>query len=139
MAEILSFQNRLTGLLAVTCLLAVAFYLLRSKRLAAQYALVWIVSGLLMYLVLLWDWLPLTLTRLIGATNVSSTVFFFGFFLLIGLILELLVRISDASNKIRQLSQEVGLLKNELEDGRKIIGQPNLEDMGSTNPNPRPE
>ena len=115
MIGMLSLQNRVAGLLFCAGLLFITLLLIRSNKLSAQYAVIWIIAELTMFVLLLFDPVSLAIMRLIGATNASSTIFLLGFVLVIGVILELLIRVSEFSSKLRVVNQELGLLRERFE------------------------
>ncbi|HTO08954.1 MAG TPA: DUF2304 domain-containing protein, partial [Myxococcota bacterium] len=55
------------------------------------------------------------LTRAIGAWTPSSTMFFLGELFLVAICLNYAVRLSRASLSIKNLAQEVALLRTEIE------------------------
>ncbi len=59
------------------------------------------------------DGLLLTITRAIGAWTPSSTLFFFGELFLVAVCLHYAVRLSRLSLEVKNLSQEIALLKSE--------------------------
>jgi hypothetical protein len=67
------------------------------------------------------------LSRLLGAWTVSSTLFMLGELFLVAICLNYAVRISQASVHIRDLAQEVALLRQRLEQLEPGAGEPSLE------------
>jgi len=100
--------------ISVTLVVAV-LYLVRRRRLREEYTPIWIaVSAALLVLSLWLDGLRM-LTRAIGAWTPSSTMFFLGELFLVAICLNYAVRLSRASLSIKNLAQEVALLRAELE------------------------
>jgi len=97
-----------------TLLFAVLF-LVRRRRLREEYTPIWIaVSAALLLLSLRLDWLR-ALTRAIGAWTPSSTMFFLGELFLVAICLNYAVRLSRASLSLKNLAQEVALLRAEID------------------------
>lgn len=111
----ISMQNRFAGISLCVLLILVALYLLRKNKLSAEYSVIWILTGVLMTLFLVIDWIPFTIMRLVGATNPSSMIFMLGFILLIAIVLSLLVRGSELSVKLRLINQELALLRERFD------------------------
>jgi hypothetical protein len=95
-------------------LVAAVLYLVRRRRLREEYTPIWIaVSAALVFVSLRLDLLR-ELTRAIGAWTPSSTVFFLGELFLVAICLNYAVRLSRASLLIKNLAQEVALLRTEV-------------------------
>ena len=98
-------------------------YLVRRRRLREEYTPIWIAVSAALLVLSLWLQGLRMLTRAIGAWTPSSTMFFLGELFLVAICLNYAVRLSRASLSIKNLAQEVALLRAELEklarrDGR---------------------
>lgn len=101
--------------IAVSLILFVTvLWLVRRGSLREEYTPIWmgIATGLL--LVSLREGVLAWLTRAIGAWTQSTTVFFFGELCLVAVCLSYGVRLSRAGLQIKNLAQEVALLRTEL-------------------------
>jgi hypothetical protein len=100
-------------------LLIYVFELVRRRYLNEEYSIGWLAAGIVIFVLSIWrnilDWV----TRLIGGTYYTSTLFFFGILFLIMINLHFSVRVSGLSNMVRRLSQELALLKSEIEDYKR--------------------
>ena len=107
-----------TRLLAVACsflLFAAVLWLVRRRDLQEEYTPIWIVVAFSLFIVTIrLDWLH-ALTRALGAWTTSSTVFFLGEFFLVAICLNYAVRLSRASMRIKNLAQELTLLKAQVD------------------------
>ena len=89
--------------------------LIRKHQLLEQYSVIWLllaifsISIVWIYPAVVW------LTRLIDAGNTSSVILFFGIFTSLMLNMQLCIKISEHSQKIKNLIQENALLNHELE------------------------
>ena len=96
-------------------LVAAVLWLVRRRRLREEYTPIWVaVSGALVFLSLRLDVLR-ELTRAIGAWTPSSTVFFLGELFLVAICLNYAVRLSRAGLLIKNLAQEVAILRAQLD------------------------
>ena len=94
-------------------------YLVRRRRLREEYTPIWIaVSAALVFVSLRLDLLR-ELTRAIGAWTPSSTLFFLGELFLVAICLNYAVRLSRASLLIKNLAQEIALLRADVEKLRE--------------------
>lgn len=98
-------------------LLLVILELVRRRRLRVEYSWLWIASGVTIVLLILRYDLLIWLTGLVGAVIPTSTLFFFSVLYLALLSLEYAVRLSDLTRQVKELAQEVALLRAERRSG----------------------
>ena len=92
-------------------LIVVVLWLVRKRALREEYTPIWIaVSAALVFVSLRLDLLR-ALTRAIGAWTPSSTVFFLGELFLVTICLNYAVRLSRAGMQIKNLAQEIAILR----------------------------
>ena len=92
-------------------LIVVVLWLVRKRALREEYTPIWIaVSAALVFISLRLDLLR-ELTRAIGAWTPSSTVFFLGELFLVTICLNYAVRLSRAGMQIKNLAQEIAILR----------------------------
>ena len=89
--------------------------LVRRRRLKEEYSLLWLATGILLFILAMWYDLLKAITALIGAVLTSSTLFFFGIIFLILINLHFSIRISELTDRVKNLVQELALVKAELE------------------------
>jgi len=99
------------------------FEMVRKRRLLEQYSVIWLALGTIMLVLGLWYDALLFVTRLIGAGFTSSTLFFFGITICLLLNLQASFELSRNATHIKNLTQEVALLKHELEEKQKEMNQ----------------
>ena len=104
--------------LALSCsllLVSAVLWLVRRRSLREEYTPIWMGVALALVLVSVrLDWLY-ALTRAIGAWTPSSLVFFLGEVFLVVVCLNYAVRLSRTGVEIKNLAQEVALLRARLE------------------------
>jgi hypothetical protein len=103
-------------------LLLVIVELVRRRRLRVEYSWLWIASGLTIILVILRYDLLVRLTAFIGAAIPTSTLFFLSILYLTLLSLNYSVRLTGLTREVKELAQEVALLRAELEEGARHRG-----------------
>lgn len=94
-------------------LLAVIVELVRRRRLRVEYAWLWIAAGLTNLLLILRYDLLVALTEAVGAVIPTSTLFFLCILFLALLSLNYSVRLSELTRQVKELAQEVALLRAE--------------------------
>ncbi len=114
--------------LALTCsllLVSVVLWLVYRRGLREEYTPIWMGVALALVLVSVrLDWLYV-LTRAIGAWTPSSLIFFLGEVFLVVICLNYAVRLSRNGVEIKNLAQEIALLRARLErldPGERLAG-----------------
>jgi hypothetical protein len=106
-------------IIAGLSLLFIVIELVRRRKMLEQYSILWIVIGVCAATFL---WLyPLIqkLTVLIGAGYTTSTILFGAIFILLLIVLQLCVKLTEFSHNIKDLVQEISLLSDEIDTLRK--------------------
>jgi len=92
-------------------LLLVILELVRRRRLRVEYSWLWIASGCtIIFLIIRYD-LLIWLTELVGAAIPTSTLFFLCILYLALLSLNYSVRLTSLSQQVKELSQDLALLR----------------------------
>lgn len=111
-------ESDLTRLMAVSfsfLLVVTVLWLVRRRALQEEYTPIWMgVALALLILSLRSDWLH-AITRAMGAWTTSSALFFLGELFLVAICLNYAVRLSRASLRLKNLAQEVALLRAQME------------------------
>ncbi len=107
---------RVLALVFSISLASVGLWLVRRRTLRAEYTPIWMgVAVATLAIGINLDVLR-GLARVLGAWTISSTLFFLGEFFLIAICLNYAVRLSQAGTQIRELAQEVTLLRRRIDD-----------------------
>jgi hypothetical protein len=106
---------RALALASSLSLVAAVLWLVRRRSLREEYTPIWMgVAAALLLLSLRLDWLH-ALTRATGAWTASSLVFFLGEVFLVAICLNYAVRLSRAGLQIKNLAQELALVRARIE------------------------
>jgi hypothetical protein len=107
--------TRLLAVVVSFALVVAVLWLVRRGALREEHTPIWIgVAAALAVLSLRSDLLA-ALTRALGAWTTSATVFFLGELFLVIICLDYAVRLSRASVRIKNLAQEVAILRTRVE------------------------
>jgi len=101
----------------VTALLLfyVIIYLVKKGRLREEYSWMWLFTGFILLVVVLWYDILLYITNLIGAVLPTTTLFIFGIVFLILISLHFAIKISLLTHEVKNLAQKLSLLEAESE------------------------
>ena len=118
--------NRIQIISILICIFLVAyvFELVRRKHLSEEYSMGWLVTGTLMLILSVSENAIRWVSGLVGATLLTSTLFFFGLLFLMIICLHFSIRISALTQQVRSLTQHVGILDHEKRIIEKKINQP---------------
>jgi hypothetical protein len=106
---------RLLALVCSLVLVSVVLWLVRRGSLREEYTPIWMgVAVALVVVSIRLDWLR-WFTRAIGAWTPSSVIFFLGEVFLVVVCLNYAVRLSRSALQIKNLAQEVALLRSRVE------------------------
>lgn len=119
-----------TRVLAVTLslvLVGIVLWLVKRRTLREEYTPIWLLVAFAIALVSIVSPLLQMLARAIGAWTQSSALFFFGQLFLVAICLNYAVRLSRLTLQVKNLGQELAVLRAELEDagaGREAPAPP---------------
>jgi hypothetical protein len=114
-------ESSATRMLAVALsllLVAVVLWLVRRRTLREEYTPIWMVVALGIAALSLFPSVLIALTRAVGAWTPSSALFFFGELFLLAICLNYAVRLSGLTLQIKNLAQELAVLRGEIEARR---------------------
>ncbi|MDP8214139.1 MAG: DUF2304 domain-containing protein [Candidatus Euphemobacter frigidus] len=85
----------------------------RRRRLREEYAWLWVLIGVVILVLSLWQGLLRAITSLLGIELPINTVFFFGLMLVVFINLHFSVKISQLTDQVKRLTQELALKKED--------------------------
>ncbi len=110
--------------LAVCCLVfIVTVNLVRKRRLREEYSVLWLVTSLLMFvLVLRYEWL-VALTNLIGAGLPTTTLFIGSLVFLMLIAVQFSIKISRLTDQLKNLAQDNALIREECFELKRRLSE----------------
>ena len=103
---------------AALLLLFVIFELIRSRRLQERYAMLWLLTGIVILILALWRGLLSTIADSVGIAYPPSALFVLAAFFILLLLLHYSTVISTLADQNRILAQRLALLEHRLEEER---------------------
>jgi hypothetical protein len=85
--------------------------LIRARKLREEYSWIWLLAGAIIFVIVIWYDLLLLIANLVGAVLPTSALFILAILFLILINIFLSVKISQMSEKIKNLAQEITLIK----------------------------
>ncbi len=115
----MSENQKLFSLLICCLIFGYTLNLVRRRKLREEYSVLWLMTSLVMFvLVLRYEWL-VALTDLIGAGVPAKTLFLGSIVFLMLIAVQLSIKISDLTDQVKNLAQENALLRNEMTSSSK--------------------
>ena len=106
-------QQKIFAIIASLSIFVVIVYLVKKGKLKEEYSWLWLLTGAVILLLVVWYDLLLLLTNLIGAVTATTTLFIFGIVFLMLITLHFAIKISTLSDQVKNLAQKLSLLEAE--------------------------
>ena len=110
------FRVSIAAAIAAVILLLVIFELIRSRRLQERYALLWLLTGVVIFVLAIWRGLLGTVSDLVGIAYPPSALFILAAFFILLVLLHYSTVISRLSEQNTTLAQRLALLERKLEE-----------------------
>jgi hypothetical protein len=106
-------QQKVFALIMSAGLFLLIIELVRRRRLAEEYSVLWLLTGVVIAALVIWYDLLEWLTRLIGAVTPTTTLFIFGIIFLMLINLHYSVKITKLTSQVKNLAQKIAIDENE--------------------------
>jgi hypothetical protein len=109
-------HQKIFAIVASILIMIIVVELVRRRRLREEYSWLWLLTGAVIILLVVWYDLLLFITHLIGAIAPTTTLFIFGLLFLMLISLHYSLQISKLSHQVKEMAQQLTLLKGQVED-----------------------
>jgi len=109
-------KQKIVAVLMAVSLLIFIIETVRRRKLREEYAWLWVLIGAVILVLSLWQGLLNAFTNLLGIKLPVNTVFFFGLMFVVFINLHFSVKISQLTDQVKRLTQELALKKDEEND-----------------------
>ena len=114
----MSTLQTIFSILSVMMILFAIIYLVKNGKLREEYSWMWLLTGLVLLIIVSRYDLLVFISKTIGATSPTNTLFIFGILFLILLSLHFAIKISLLTYEVKNLAQKVSFLEAEQEQGK---------------------
>ncbi len=111
----MEFRIQLVSIVGAVLLLFVVLELVRRRRLLERYALLWLLSGIVLLGLAIWRGLLEEISGAIGIVYPPNALFFVAFAFILVLLLHFSVAVSRLSDQSKVLAQRLALLEERQE------------------------
>jgi hypothetical protein len=108
-------NQKIFAVIASFLIMAIVIELVRRRKLREEYSWLWLLTGAVIVALVIWYDLLVAITQLIGAIAPTTTLFIFGLLFLMLISLHYSVQISRMSQQVKEMGQQIALLKGEVE------------------------
>jgi hypothetical protein len=115
------YQQKVFAIIASLLIMALVVELVRRRKLREEYSWLWLLTGGFIILLVVWYDLLVLITHLIGAIAPTTTLFIFGLIFLMLISLHYSIQISQLSHQVKEMAQQLTLLRGQVEDQRHVL------------------
>jgi hypothetical protein len=116
MPVVMSIRVKIVALVISIGMMLLIIELVRRRKLREEYSWLWLLTGSVIIVLMMWFGLLKWTTHLIGAIKPSSAIFFLAFLFLFIISLHFSVVISRLTDRNKELAQKYALLELELRE-----------------------
>lgn len=117
-------SQKIFALLICSFVFVVTINLVRKRKLREEYSVLWLVTSLLMFiLVVRYEWL-VALTAFIGAGLPTTTLFICSIIFLMLIAVQFSIKISHLTGQVKNLAQENALIRQEYAELKNSLEVP---------------
>lgn len=119
----MTIQQKIFAVFASILIFVVIINLVKKRKLKEEYSWLWLLTGIVIILLVLWYDALLMLTHLIGAVLPTTTLFIFAILFLICLALDFAIKISKLTDQVKNLTQKVSIMEADRLNQNGILRQ----------------
>ena len=112
----LPHQLRFVLLLALVLFFLIVLYLLKNRRLALKYTLLWLFTGIMLLILVIWPSILYRIARLIGIQTGMNTLYVLLIAFIIMILMSLTSIVSVQTERIRKLAEANAILEQRVRD-----------------------
>lgn len=116
----MTFKLQIILLLVSMCGLVFIFKLIAKGVLQLRYSILWLLVGTTFTILAIFPKILNLISQLLGIITPVNALFLTGYIFLLALIFSLTIAVSRYSDKVKDLVQEIALLKKEIEKINKL-------------------
>jgi hypothetical protein len=107
----MTIHQRIFALIIGVGIFVMILEMVRRRKLEEEYSFLWLIIGLGIVVLVLWQNFLEWLTHLIGAVAPTTTIFIFGLVILVLINFHFSVKITKLSRQVKELAQQIAIFK----------------------------
>lgn len=108
-------HQKIFAVIVSLAIFVVIIALVRNRKLRAEYSWLWLLTGFVILVLVVWYDLLVKLTALIGAVAPTTTLFIFSDLFLVLFALHFAIKVSRLSDQLKNLAQKISLLEAKID------------------------
>jgi hypothetical protein len=108
-------HQKIFAVIVSLAIFVVIISLVRDRKLRAEYSWLWLLTGFVIFVLVVWYDLLVILTAFIGAVAPTTTLFIFSILFLVLLSLHFAIKVSRLSDQLKNLAQKISLLEARMD------------------------
>jgi hypothetical protein len=124
----MQIRTQLVSIIGATMLLLTVLEMVRRRRLMERYALVWLLSAVVLLVLGIWRGALFTISHAIGVIYPPNALFFIGIGFILLLLLHFSAAVSRLSDQSETLAQRQALLDERLRRQEQVLADSYAED-----------
>jgi hypothetical protein len=120
--RIMFFHQKIFAVITSIIIMAIVVELVRRRKLREEYSWLWLLTGAVIILLVIWYDFLIALSHFIGAVAPTTALFIFSFLFLMLISLHYSIQISKLSCQLKEMAQQLTLLRGEVEGKAKPEG-----------------
>lgn len=117
----MGIKLKLVIIFFVICVVSIIIDMIKKEKLELKYSLSWLFTAVMICILSIFPEMISVIASMIGVSTPVNAIFFLGFLFIIIICFSLTIVISKNTTKIARLSQELSLLKSEIDNKSKDI------------------
>lgn len=115
----LSDKLRMSLIFALVCYFVLILIFLKRRDISLKYTLLWIFAGVFMGILVIWPEMLVKITSMIGIETNMYGLFILAIAFVIAILMSMTSIVSKQSEKIRSLTQIIGILEKRIRELEK--------------------
>jgi hypothetical protein len=111
----MTLHQKIFAVFVSIAIFVVIISLVRNRKLRVEYSWLWLLTGFVVFVLVVWYDLLVKLTALIGAVAPTTTLFIFSIIFLVFVSLHFAIKISQLSDQLKNLAQKISLLEARID------------------------
>jgi hypothetical protein len=104
-------RQKMFAILACVFLMLIVVDLVRRRKLREEFSWLWLMASMVILILSICDSVLIKFAKFIGIETPVSTIFFFAVIFIFAIALHFSIKISNLTNQIKNLAQELALYK----------------------------
>ena len=110
----MTIHQKVFAIIISVTIFVVIISLVRNRKLREEFSWLWLLTGVVIFVLAVWYDLLVKLTALIGAVAPTTTLFIFSIIFLVLIALHFAIKISQLSDQLKNLAQKISLLEAQI-------------------------